>query len=74
MDLKTTHLEIMQHTDLNKMYCGEEPELIELAEAGLMKCLGRKPFVPEPYWVLTTEGRETLRKTQQLQKVNKCTQ
>ena len=58
MELNKEHLEIMRHTDLNQVYCGDEPELKELCDAGLMKCLGKKSFVPEPYYTLTAEGRE----------------
>ncbi len=60
MELKNTHIEIMQHTDMNQIYCGDEPELQELCDEGLMNCLGRKSFVPDPYYVLTAEGKEAL--------------
>jgi len=60
MELKKTHIEIMKHTDLNQFYCGDEPELAELCDAGLMKCLGKKSFVPEPYYKLTDVGQEAI--------------
>lgn len=60
MELTKEHLSIMEHTDLNQMYCGSEPELQELCDAGLMKCMGRKSFVPDPYYRLTDKGRESV--------------
>ena len=60
MELKKEHIGIMRHTDLNQVYCGSEPELEELCVAGIMKCLGKKSFFPEPYYSLTTKGKEEL--------------
>lgn len=60
MNLNKTHIEILHHTDINNTYCGSEPELQELCDKGLMKCLGRKSFVPEPYYSLTLEGKRAL--------------
>lgn len=60
MELTKEHIEILKHTDLNQRYCGDEPALQELCDAGLMKCLGHQSFVPEPYYVLTTTGKETM--------------
>ena len=58
MELNTTQIDILRHTDFNQVYCGDEPELKELCDLGLMKCLGKKSFVPDPYYTLTTEGKE----------------
>ena len=58
MNLSKNHIDIMNHTDLNQVYCGDDPELKELCEAGLIERLGYKVFVPDPYYRLTDKGRE----------------
>jgi hypothetical protein len=40
------------------MYCGGGKEMEALVEMGLMVCVGRKSFVPEPYYRITQKGRE----------------
>ena len=51
--------EIIVHTATRAaqgLYCGDNPELLALVEKGLMECVGKKSFVPDPFYRLTKEG------------------
>ena len=41
-------------------YCGDSPEMQELVEDGLMRSAGRKSFVPDEYFCITTKGKAAL--------------
>lgn len=59
MDLTKEEKEIIVHTATRAaqgLYCGDDPELSVLVDKGLMECAGRKSFVPDPFYRLTTEG------------------
>ena len=63
MKLKKAHLEILHHTVYRascQMFCGDSPEMQELVDAGLMRCLGHKSCVPDPYFGITREGKLAL--------------
>jgi len=62
MNLNKEQMAIMSHTDRNRVYCGDSPDMQELVEMGLMESLGRKSFVPDEYFRLTGKGRSTLNK------------
>lgn len=57
-------LAILRHT-VNRapggMYCGGGPDMDRLVKAGLMRCVGFKSFVPDPYFVITEDGRAVLK-------------
>lgn len=59
IELTPEQKEIIIHTATRAPqghYCGDGHELWGLAVMGLMERIGRKPFVPDPYWRLTEEG------------------
>lgn len=61
MMLTSKHTEILEHTYFRaagQTYCGMEHELDELCFIGFMQHVGRKSFVPEPYYRLTEYGRQ----------------
>ena len=65
MNLSKEHISIMEHTRdraAGGYYCGDSREMQELVAAGFMAEAGRKSFVPDPYFTLTSKGREALRK------------
>ena len=49
---------IMKHTDRNNLYCGGSPDMHKLVEMGFMESAGRKSFVPDEYFRLTSKGRK----------------
>jgi len=60
MKLNKEHIAILKHTtdrSANGLYCGDSPEMKELVLGGLMESAGRKSFVPDEYFRLTSEGR-----------------
>ena len=64
MKLTKEHISIMEHTRdraAGGLYCGDSPQMQELVTEGLMACAGRKSFVPDPYFQLTSKGREALK-------------
>lgn len=59
IELTPEQKEIIIHTATRApqgLYCGDGHELWGLAAMGLMERVGRKAFVPDPYWRLTEEG------------------
>ena len=64
MTLNKEHIAIMDHTvrrAAGGLYCGGGKEMDELVDAKLMDPAGRKSFVPDPYFRITSAGREALR-------------
>ncbi len=64
--------DIMEHTATraaNGLYCGDSPDMQMLVADGLMVSAGRKSFVPDEYFRLTSKGREVLRR----ERLGKCT-
>lgn len=64
MTLTKEHIAIMEHTRdraAGGYYCGDSSPMQELVAEGLMASVGRKSFVPEPYFQLTGKGHEALR-------------
>jgi len=65
MELTKEHIGIMRHTRdraAGGFYCGEIPK--ELVDEGLMEYAGRKSFVPDPYYRLTSKGRTAIREVE----------
>ena len=60
MNLTNEHKEIIKHTIKNGIFCGGSKEMDELCEAGLMQYVGRKSFVPDPYYRVTSLGKKTV--------------
>lgn len=64
MQLNKEQIEIMQHTAsraTNGLYCGDSPDMQMLVDAELMELVGRKSFVPDAYFRLTSKGRSTFK-------------
>lgn len=56
--------EILNHTEhraAGGYYCGGGKDMEALVDAGLMQSAGRKSFVPEEYFRITSAGRSALR-------------
>ena len=59
-----SQLEILDHTEhraAGGLYCGGSPDMDALVAAGLMEFAGRKSFVPDAYYRITSKGRALLR-------------
>ena len=61
MELNNEHKAIIEHTIKNGLFCGSSKEMDELCEAGLMEYIGRKSFVPDPYYKVTSLGKKAIR-------------
>lgn len=59
-DLNKEQIGILEHTKKGRFFCGESKDMDELVEKGLMEYAGRKPFVRDPYYSLTTRGSRLL--------------
>ena len=56
--------DILYHTEhraAGGFYCGGGKEMDALVTAGLMEYAGKKSFVPDPYYKITSKGRAALR-------------
>jgi hypothetical protein len=53
------------HRAAGGLYCGDSPDMQELVKAGLMVSAGRKAFVTDEYFKMTSKGREVLRGSKQ---------
>ncbi len=63
MKLNKEHISILEHTinrPAGSPYCGDRKETDELCEVGFMRYVGKKPFVSDPYYGITNEGRKAL--------------
>lgn len=63
IQLNNEQIEILHHTvhrAAGGFYCGGSKEMDELVQLGLMEYAGRKSFVPDPYYKITTAGRNAL--------------
>lgn len=49
------------HRAAGGFYCGGGKAMDGLVEAGMMASAGRKSFVPEPYYTITSKGRAALK-------------
>lgn len=64
MHLTKNQIDILDHTlhrAAGGLYCGDEPDVRALCDAGLMQYAGKKSFVPDPYFRATPAGREALK-------------
>jgi hypothetical protein len=63
MNLNREQLAILYHTvhmAAGGFYCGDSADMQVLVAAGLMESAGRKSFVPDEYFRITSTGREAL--------------
>ena len=60
MKISNEHIEILKHTIKNELFCGSSSQMDELCEAGLMELVGKKSFVPDPYYRVTEEGKKAV--------------
>jgi hypothetical protein len=62
--LSREQLSILDHTEhraAGGYYCGGGKDMDALVAAGLMEYAGRKSFVPDPYYRITSAGRSAIR-------------
>jgi hypothetical protein len=62
--LSREQLSILDHTEhraAGGYYCGGGKDMDALVASGLMEYAGRKSFVPDPYYKITSAGRSALR-------------
>lgn len=66
MELKPEHIAILDHTfnraSVRHCFCGDSPEMQELVAAGLMQALGYVAWCPDPYFRITNEGCDALKR------------
>ena len=60
MELTNEHIEILKHTQKVGLFCGGSKEMDDLCEVKMMEYVGKKPFVPDPYYRLTKDGISAL--------------
>ena len=62
-------IEILKHTRdraAGRMFCGGSEDMRALCKEGLMACVGRKSFIPDPYFTITKKGLGELEKLEDL--------
>jgi len=57
-DLNKEQRSIMQHAVDNGYYCGDSKDMKILCENGFMESAGRKSFVPDEYFRVTSKGKQ----------------
>lgn len=60
MELNTEQKAIIEHTIKNGIFCGGSKDMDILCDNDLMEFAGKKSFVPDPYYKVTTKGRQAL--------------
>ena len=58
--LSINQQEILEHTvyrAANGFYCGNSKDMQILIKLGLMRSVGKKPFVPDEYFIITEAGK-----------------
>lgn len=60
MELNNEQKAIIEHTIKNGLFCGGSKDMDGLCEAGLMEYAGKKSFVPDPYYRVTTKGKNVI--------------
>jgi len=58
MELNNEQKAIIKHTIKNGLFCGGSKDMDELCDAGLMEFAGKKSFVPDPYYRVTSKGEK----------------
>ena len=64
MNLTDKQLEILDHMihrASQGLYCGASEDMDILLDAGLVEYAGKKSFVPDKYYRITSKGREILK-------------
>ncbi len=62
MALNNEQKEIIEHTMRNGLFCGGSKDMDKLVADGLMEYAGEKSFVPDPYYRVTTKGKQAINK------------
>lgn len=60
MKLNTEQKAIIEHAIKNGQFCGDSKDMDALVTAGLMEFLGKKSFVPDGYYRVTTAGKQAV--------------
>jgi hypothetical protein len=71
--LSRKQIDILRHTEnraAGGLYCGGGADMDALVAAGLMQSAGRKSFVPDEYFRITTAGRKTLKELPTYERTN----
>ena len=62
MLINEEQMEILKHANKNQgMFCGGGKQMDILCQNELMEFAGRKSFVPDPYYRITTKGRNVIK-------------
>ena len=64
MDLNKEQLAILDHAvhrASGGLYCGDSQDMQALVSVGLMRSAGRKAFVPDEYFRITSKGIEFIK-------------
>ena len=59
--MNNEQIEIIKHTMKNGLFCGGSQDMDELVELGYMEYVGKKSFVPDPYYRVTSAGKQAVR-------------
>jgi len=62
MELNNEQKAIIEHTIKNGIFCGGSKDMDKLCEGGLMESAGKKSFVPDEYYRVTSDGKKALNK------------
>lgn len=62
---QTNILDHTAHRASQNAYCGDSEAMQGLVSLGLMRSLGKKSFVPDEYFTITSAGREALKGAKQ---------
>lgn len=60
MKINAEQKAIIEHTIKNGIFCGGGKDMDKLCDAGLMEFAGKKSFVPDPYYRVTSAGKKAL--------------
>lgn len=58
-NITANQFDILDHTQHNaagNCFCGDSDDMQVLIRLGLMRLVGKKPFVPDPYFTITRAG------------------
>lgn len=62
MKLNNEQQAIIEHTIRNGLFCGGSKDMEALCDAGFMEFAGKKSFVPDPYYRVTSAGKKAIKK------------
>lgn len=59
-ELNAEQVGILEHTVKVGLFCGDSKDMSILCRQGLMESVGRKSFVPDEYFRITSKGKSEL--------------